>query len=215
MKKVTNRIIIVGIFAIAMAYLESVIVVYLRDIYEIKDLLNDLITEIDKYTIIEIGREIMTLFMLAIIGYLAGRNLQEKLGYSIFAFGIWDIFYYVWLYVFIGWPQSLLEWDILFLVPLPWWGPVLSPVIIAILMAVGGTVAIIKSFKKVKIRLNIFDWSLFISSIFLALIIFMKDAIWVLPNGIEAVASVRPTSFNWPVFLIPIAGMVLFVYRLS
>jgi len=34
--------------------------------------------------------------------------------------------------------HSLLDWDILFLLPLPWWGPVLAPVLIALLMIVWG-----------------------------------------------------------------------------
>src|SRR2546422_2160642 len=25
---------------------------------------------------------------------------------------VWDIFYYVWLWVFIGWPPSLFTWDV-------------------------------------------------------------------------------------------------------
>ena len=27
-----------------------------------------------------------------------------------------------------GWPETVLDWDILFLLPLPWWGPVIAPV---------------------------------------------------------------------------------------
>ncbi|MBN2774338.1 MAG: hypothetical protein JXR31_08840 [Prolixibacteraceae bacterium] len=215
MQKTIQRIVVVGIFAIAMAYLESVIVVYLRDIYGINNLLTDLITEVDKYVKIEIGREIMTLIMLASIGIIAGKNLQEKFSYTVFAFGIWDIFYYIWLYVFIGWPQSLFEWDILFLVPLPWWGPVLSPVLIAILMCAGAVIVILKSFQNIKVRLNLYDWLLFSGSILFALVIFMEDAIRVLPGGIDAVARVRPTTFSWPLFLIPIVGMTYFVFRLS
>ncbi len=57
------------------------------------------------------------------------------------AFGVWDIFYYVFLKVMCDWPRSLFDWDILFLLPLPWWGPVLAPVSIALLMIVWGTLA--------------------------------------------------------------------------
>ena len=39
-----------------------------------------------------------------------------------------------------GWPRSLFDWDVLFLLPLPWWGPVLAPVSIAVLMIVWGTI---------------------------------------------------------------------------
>jgi hypothetical protein len=57
------------------------------------------------------------------------------------AFGVWDIFYYVFLKVLTGWPHSLMDWDILFLLPLPWWGPVIAPVSIAVLMILWGTAA--------------------------------------------------------------------------
>ena len=55
------------------------------------------------------------------------------------AFGVWDIFYYAFLRLIVGWPQSLWDWDVLFLIPLPWWGPVLAPVAIAVLLIVGAT----------------------------------------------------------------------------
>ena len=60
-------------------------------------------------------------------------------GYTAIAFGVWDIFYYVFLKIIYDWPKSLFDWDILFLLPLPWWGPVLAPVCIAALMIVWGT----------------------------------------------------------------------------
>src|SRR6185503_14790450 len=59
----------------------------------------------------------------ALHGGLAGATWPARLGYSIVAFGVWDIFYYVFLWVMTGWPTSPLDWDILFLIPLPWWGP--------------------------------------------------------------------------------------------
>ena len=75
------------------------------------------------------------------IARLAGRTWRSRLGYAALAFGVWDIFYYVFLKVICGWPHSLLDWDILFLLPLPWWGPVLAPVSIALLMILWGTLA--------------------------------------------------------------------------
>ena len=62
-------------------------------------------------------------------------------GYAALAFGAWDIFYYVFLRLISGWPRTLLDWDILFLLPLPWWGPVLAPVSIALVMILWGTLA--------------------------------------------------------------------------
>jgi hypothetical protein len=43
--------------------------------------------------------------------------------------------------VLIGWPATLMDWDILFMIPLRWWGPVLSPVLIAALICVSAVLA--------------------------------------------------------------------------
>ena len=79
--------------------------------------------------------------MIATLGMLAGRTWRRRAGYAALAFGAWDIFYYVFLRLISGWPRTLLDWDILFLLPLPWWGPVLAPVSIALVMIVWGTLA--------------------------------------------------------------------------
>ena len=76
--------------------------------------------------------------MLAAVSMLAGRKFWERFGYFIIMFGVWDIFYYIWLKAAINWPSSLFEWDILFLIPLPWIGPVIAPVLVALLMIVIG-----------------------------------------------------------------------------
>ena len=90
---------------------------------------------------VELWREAATLVMLATLGMLAGRTWRRRAGYAALAFGAWDIFYYVFLRIISGWPRTLLDWDILFLLPLPWWGPVLAPVSIALVMILWGTLA--------------------------------------------------------------------------
>src|SRR5689334_23913292 len=79
--------------------------------------------------------------MIAAVRTLAGRTWRRRAGYAAIAFGVWDIFYYVFLRLISGWPRALLDWDILFLLPLPWWGPVLAPVSIALVMILWGTLA--------------------------------------------------------------------------
>ena len=90
---------------------------------------------------VELWREAATLVMIATLGLLAGRTWRRRAGYAALAFGAWDIFYYVFLRLISGWPRTLLDWDILFLLPLPWWGPVLAPVSIALVMILWGTLA--------------------------------------------------------------------------
>jgi hypothetical protein len=177
--------------------------------------MTDLPTKPDKFTIMEIGREFCTLVMLLAVGWIAGRNIRERIAFAFISFGIWDIFYYVWLNVFIGWPASLFDWDILFLIPLPWWGPVWSPVLISVFMVTTGIIVVLKSESGHFYRPKILDWALLFAGILLDLYVFMEDAIRVYPQGIEAISSVRPEHFNIPLFLLGIAGIGFFCYRMS
>jgi hypothetical protein len=140
---IAKRFLGVSVYAIAMAYLEAAVVVYLRALLGLKD-----ITAVDvslgPYGLVEIGREAATIAMLVAVGWMAGRHAKERWAYGLFAFGLWDIFYYVWLKVLLDWPASLLGWDLLFLIPLPWWGPVLAPVLIAALICVVAVLAVVR-----------------------------------------------------------------------
>jgi hypothetical protein len=120
------------LFAIAMAYVESAVVVYLRAIFHPEGFIFPLKAFNDYKIKVEVFREVATLVMLLTVAHLAGRNIQERFASLMLTFGVWDIFYYVWLKVLIDWPVSLLDWDILFLIPLPWIGPVIAPVSIAV-----------------------------------------------------------------------------------
>jgi hypothetical protein len=200
-----KNIIFVGIFAIAMAYLESAVVVYLRAMYGITDLLRDINLTPDVYTFIEIGREAATIIMLALVALLAGSNWQKKIGYFFLAFGVWDIFYYIWLYIFIQWPTSLLEWDILFLIPLPWWGPVIAPILISILLISIGFLLI----NDIKFKVTRIDWMLFILSIIIILYSFVEDSIWIIFSTEGNFYEIRPTSYSWILFIIPFLVWVI------
>src|SRR5690242_9759131 len=136
-----NRWLVVALYAIAMAWVEAAVVYYLRT----------LVDRIDPYQPnplpiatglgeAELVREFATLAMLVAVGWLAGATWRSRAAYAFVAFGIWDIFYYVFLRVMTGRPESVFDWDILFLIPLPWWGPVWAPVSIAFMMVLFGTV---------------------------------------------------------------------------
>lgn len=150
-------------FAIAMAYVESATVVYIRRMYGISDLLLDIPPFDPVIAPIEVGRELAMLVMLLAVSWAVGKSLQARLSYTFIIFGVWDIFYYIWLRLFIGWPNSLIETDFLFLIPLPWWGPVIAAVVIACLMVVGGILAVISEDKGRKIRFSAFDWTTLIA----------------------------------------------------
>lgn len=196
---------IVMTFAIAMAWVESAAVFYLRSLvgrlepYQANPLpINDALGYV------ELWREAATLVMLATLGMLAGRRWRQRFAYAAIAFGAWDIFYYVFLRIMTGWPRTLLDWDILFLLPLPWWGPVLAPVSIAVLMIAWGTLVTQVERPALDSR---WAWALGWAGIALALAIFMIDAWQALPHGREAVLRVLPTTFNWPLFSLALVLM--------
>lgn len=88
--------------------------------------------------LVEVGREAASIILLAAWAWVSGRTRGERLGHFALAFGIWDIFYYLFLRLAIGWPEGLLDWDILFLIPAPWYGPVIAPVLLSTLLIAGG-----------------------------------------------------------------------------
>jgi len=197
------RWLVVVLFAAAMAWVEASVVLYLR-IY---------LDRLQPYQAnplpagfglakAEVVREAATLIMLGSVGWLAGTDQRTRLGYNLLAFGIWDIFYYVFLVPLSGWPKSLLDWDILFLIPVPWWGPVLAPVSIAALMILAGT--IVTQFQKkgrpLWPRRSV--WLVSLGGACLALYVFMVDALRAVGAGPWAVREVLPVSFNWPLFAI-------------
>jgi hypothetical protein len=157
----------------------------------------------------ETWREVATLVMLVAVGWLAGRRGLERLAYGLFAFGMWDIWYYVWLKVLMGWPTTLLDWDVLFLVPLRWWGPVLSPVLIAALICLTAVLAITRLQRSERLEITPARVGVALSGGVLALYVFMSDALGALLAGRNNWDTLRPTPFKWPLFLFALALMAL------
>lgn len=132
----TNNYIPLIIFAVSMGLLEAIVVVYIREIYY-PDGFRFPLKELPHWLIlIEWVREISTILMLVTVAWITGKNFVKRLSAFLFLFGIWDILYYIGLKIFIGWPESILTWDILFLIPVTWIGPVLAPVLCSLLMIV-------------------------------------------------------------------------------
>ena len=206
---------IVAVFALAMAWLEAATVYYLRV------LVDRLIPyQADPLPIrgalgpVELVREAATLVMLLTVGMLAGRTWQTRLGYSAIAFGVWDIFYYVFLKVIYDWPSSLLEWDILFLLPLPWWGPVLAPMSVAVLMIVWGTLVTQPGASGSR-HPGVATGVLASIGIVLALYVFMADALHVAHLGADATRAMLPDAFNWSVFAVALMLMAAPVAQMT
>ena len=156
--RLTRTLAAIALFAVAFGYVEAAVVVYLRTICE--PVRKEVFAEAhhdDVFPLLqlkhleaggpgythalwtELGRELATMIMLAAVALLVARNFRQWLAGFMIAFGVWDIFYYVFLKLLIDWPASLLTWDILFLIPVPWVGPVIAPVLIAVSMIAART----------------------------------------------------------------------------
>jgi hypothetical protein len=195
-------------FAIAFAWVESSVVVYLREIYFEGSFYFPIVLEwkdgkllVDNLMRIEFGREIATILMLVAMGCAAGRNALQRFCFFMIAFGVWDIFYYIWLWVMVGWPESLMTWDLLFFVPLPWVGPVITPVLIALAMAIGGSVIIYYDEKYFILNWRWFDWIVEMVCALLMIVAFCWD--W--KNIIQVTDGVErngiPIVFAWWLYL--------------
>ncbi len=188
--RVMRRALWVTLYAIAMAAVESAVVVYLRALHQGTAPLTVLMHEIPAPLIaIELGREVATLVMLVAVAALAAHNAWEGFLYLALAFGVWDIFYYIWLWVFIGWPPSLLTWDVLFLIPVPWLGPVLAPVIVSLCLVAGSLWLLGRS----ALRLSRRAWVLASVGAVLVLLSFTIDYHFALIRR-------DPPRFRWEIF---------------
>ena len=138
---------------------------------------------------IELGREAATLIMLAAVAGGATRNFRTWLAAFSVCFGAWDLSFYASLRVLIGWPPTLGTWDLLFLLPVPWVGPVLAPVIVAASLVLGGVAGLVRE----PPRVDRIAWGLLVAggvTIFLA---FIWDWRSVVHGGV-------PRDFPWLVF---------------
>jgi hypothetical protein len=191
------------IYATAMAWVESAVVFYLRSmINRIEPYQPDPFPIIGGFGWVELIREFSTIVMLFMVGCLAGRTWRARLGYFAIGFGVWDIAYYVFLKIICGWPHSLFDWDVLFLLPMPWWGPLLAPVLISLLLISWGTIASQFERKRPPKLSNWRVWALNFAGVALALYVFMADSLAAAPRGLQAVCSVLPEKFNWPMFAV-------------
>lgn len=207
----------VTIFAITMGIFEGAIVVYLRALYYPEGF-NFPLIPLDNYiAITELIRELASLIMLLSVGIIAGKNFSQRFAWFIYSFAVWDIIYYIFLWLILAWPESLLTWDILFLLPLIWTGPVLTPVLISMLMITLAMVIYhfnLKSNFQVKISQK--EWMILILGSFIVFASFIWDYCRFLFNNISLSElqnksfsdklfnlSVKyiPVSFNWVLFL--------------
>lgn len=214
MKPVIRPIICVSLFAIAMGFLESAVVIYLRGLYYKDGFAFPLRPMPFSTAVVEVLREAATVVMLVCLGYLAGKTKLQRFAYFNLAFAVWDIFYYVFLYVFLGWPQSLFTWDLLFLIPLPWVGPVWAPCLLALLMIAGSVLVIARVQRDPLFSLPARNWLFMISGASICILAFMWDYLSFCTNYFSPrqalfsdLSGYVPQSFNYLLFFTGFAGM--------
>ena len=139
MRSVARRVVWLSVFAVSMGFLEAAVVVYLRELYYPGGFEFPIVLLSDRVATVEIVREATTLFMILAVAALSGTSPHDRFYVFGYLFGVWDLTYYLGLTLFLGWPSSLMTWDILFLIPLPWLSPVLYPVLVSLFL-IGGFV---------------------------------------------------------------------------
>lgn len=175
MQKISKNLLILSLFSISMGFLETIVVIYLRQIYYPEGF-NFPLKILPLYNLrFEYLRELTTIIMLLCIAIISGNNIYERFAYFLFCFGLWDIFYYIGLKILIKWPPSLLTWDVLFLIPFIWLAPVIAPLICAFIMVVL-SIIILLSIKNI-IKMKTIDLLLIFSGAFIIFISFIWDTI--------------------------------------
>ncbi len=207
--------VVVG-YAVAMAWVEAAVVLYLRTLLNrLEPYQPNPLPDVGVPGYAELIREAATLVMLVTVGGLAGQTARSRLGFTVLAFGVWDIGYYIFLRLLTGWPRSLLDWDILFLLPLPWWGPVLAPTAIAALMIIGGGLVALNDTAARPFWPGRFSLAAATIGVGLTLYVFMADALRGAPLGKQALRELWPARFPWLWYLLGLGLLGLPVVELA
>ena len=213
LKTTLKRFCIVVIFGIAFAYIEAAVVVYLRTIFHPEGfsfpLTNFGITALwERLVLPEIGREAATLVIIFTGSWLLGRSLRQRFAYFLAIFAVWDIFYYVWLKILSSqlkvipnWPGSIMDWDILFLIPITWAGPVLAPVLISVTLLVFAIIILYRDSFGRGLKVTLTDWLGFIVA---GLVVVASFCI----AGLHITETDFQSHFYWPVFAVGLLSAV-------
>jgi hypothetical protein len=144
-KKVT-----IAVFALAFGFVEAAVVVYLRaaigelpgyhgtlsDIRRLSATVQQAPSPIpfpQSLLTVEVLREAATMLVLVATAFLAAPRARERWASFLFSFAIWDVTYYAGLWATVGWPASLKDTDVLFLIPVPWVAQVWYPLLVSAL----------------------------------------------------------------------------------
>ena len=199
-RQMGGRLLIAIVFGVAFAYIESAVVVYLRAIFHPDGFTFPLqafdITPLGRRLLLtEVGREVATLVLIVAAAWLFGRSLQERAAWSLVIFAVWDVFYYVWLKVLLDWPASIMEWDILFLIPAIWASPVLYPVLASMAMFAFAVAILYRSAQGFALAIRYTDWLGWLASTVIIIVSFCL-------GGMHVMEPDYAEYFRWPLFAV-------------
>ncbi len=213
LKRTFKRFLIAVVFSIAFGYIEAAVVVYLRAIFYPNGFTFPL-AEFgigplwERLLLTEVGREAATLVLILTASYLFGQNHRRRFAYFLTIFAVWDIFYYVWLKVLLDWPATIMDWDILFLIPAPWASPVLAPILVSITLLVFAAIILYRSDHARPVKVALADWLAFILA---AVVVVVSFCI----AGRHITKPDYQSHFYWPLFAAGLlAAVALFVKSL-
>ena len=201
---------LLSLCAVAMALLEAVVVIYMRQLYYPEQPLElfplEFLTRYDP--MVELSREVSTIVMIITVAFLAERqSLTRRFAAFVYIFGLWDVFYYAWLKILLGWPRTWLEWDVLFLIPVIWLGPWICPAAIG-LMFVGWGAMVLGSSQRIVFSGR--HVALFIVGAALGLVAFMQPgASFVMRVDRRALVGYVPGHFSWTLYSLGYCMMTL------
>ncbi len=213
------------LFSIAMGFLEAAVVIYLRALYYKQGFQFPLTPMEPTLALTEALRETATVIMLAGVAVLAGRSATQRLSFFLVAFALWDIFYYVFLKLLLDWPESLLTWDILFLLPVPWVGPVLTPCLVSFTMILLGVVLFSADLQNLPTRINLSEWLLILSGSAFVLLSWTWDyfsfgqeyPIMSVEKSLFFFSTYTPQAYRWWMFglgeILLLSGIFIFFLR--
>lgn len=202
MRRALRTLLSVGTFGAAFGLVEAAVVVYLRAIYYPDGFTFPLKAFSPDLLAVELLREAATIVMLVSVAVAAGGRAWERFGHFLVGFGVWDIFYYIWLFLFLRWPSSLFDFDVLFLLPVPWVAPVIAPAATALLMVWAGTVIVLRMETGRGFRPGLRSWLLVGAGVSLLLYSWIRD----LPAGLGRAV---PEPYPYPLL---VAGLGLMLW---
>jgi hypothetical protein len=197
---------IVALFGIAFGIVEGSVVVYLRGLHYPGGFTFPLVPLGAQHLQVEVAREAATIVMLVAFALGAVRGRWERFAVFMIAFGVWDLVYYLWLWLVLEWPGSVLDWDVLFLIPMPWIGPVAAPAGMALLMSAAGVLLLARRAKGWGFAPGRAGWTLGIASTGLVLWTFMRDTAATLHGAL-------PEPYRYDLFLVGCAGLLVAFLR--